>query len=591
MRVQLQQAQDLLGQSDLVIITERVDDVALLIGQMVKMGFVEVLDRHLPQHWKQRRISWGWTAVIWLAYILTEGDHRKVSVEAYIKGMHHTLSQLTGQIIEPLDFSDDRLGHLLTHLSKPTYWHGIEEDLNARSIAVYALLQDVIRYDATTVSGAHDVTEGGLLQFGHSKDDPTRPQIKVMMGSLDPLGMPLATDVLSGERADDGLYIPIIKRIEAGLSQSGLLFVGDCKMSALDTRAHIARHQHVYLSPLPLTGATAEAMEAWITEGVATGDAGELERIFRTNDRGQEVLAAEGYEFERTCCAQEGEAAWTERVLVMRSPMHATQQAAGLETRLSHAEKTLAALTPPRGRGKRQITDEVTLLEAIDKVLKDHRVSGLLSVAWEKQIERKTQYVGRGRGSVHREKRVIENVRYHITRIARQEATIADLTQRFGWKVFVTNASRKRLSLQAAVLCYRNEYRVERIFNRLKSRVHIAPLFVKLNEQIEGLTYILTLGVRVMTVMEFVLRRSLAQDQASLPGLHPENKQKRTDKPTAERILKAFADVSLTIIKNATGEEILRRLTPLSGLQEDILQRQGLGTSLYGQLEIQAMGN
>ncbi len=332
-------------------------------------------------------------------------------------------------------------------------------------------------------------------------------------------------------------------------------------------------------------------MEAWITAGVATGDAGELERIFRTNDRGQEVLAAEGDEFERTCGAQEGEAAWTERVLGRRSPMHATQQAAGLETRLRHAEKTLAALTPPRGRGKRQITDEVTRLEAIDKVLKDHRVSGLLSVAWEKQSARKTHDVGRGRGSVRREKRVIENVRYHITRIARQEATIADLTQRFGWKVCVTNASRKRRSLQAAVWCYRNEYRVERIFNRLKSRVHIAPLFVKLNEPIEGLTYILTLGVRVLTVMECVLRRSLAPDQASLPGLHPENTQKRTDKPTAERILKAFADVSLTIIKNATGAEILRRLTPLSGLQEDILQRQGLGTALYGQLEIQAMGN
>jgi transposase len=64
-------------------------------------------------------VSWGWTAVIWLAYILTEGDHRKVSVEAYIKSMHNTLSHLSGQRIEPLDFSDDRLGHLLTHLSKP----------------------------------------------------------------------------------------------------------------------------------------------------------------------------------------------------------------------------------------------------------------------------------------------------------------------------------------------------------------------------------------------------------------------------------------------------------------------------------------
>src|SRR5207245_9506316 len=204
------------------------------------------------------------------------GDHRKVSVKTYLKGMQHTLSDLTAQVIAPLDFSDDRLSHLLTHLSKPAYWHQIERDLNARSIEVHALPQDVIRCDATTVSGDHEVTEGGLVQFGHSKGDPTRAQIKVMMGSLDPVGMPLATDVLSGERADDGLYIPIIRRIEAGLSQSGLLFVGDCKMSAWDTRVYLVGHQHVYLSPLPLTGATAEAMEAWITDGVTQGEAGEL---------------------------------------------------------------------------------------------------------------------------------------------------------------------------------------------------------------------------------------------------------------------------------------------------------------------------
>src|SRR5919205_3636013 len=311
MRVQLaQQAQELLGKSELVIITARVDAVALLIGQMVTMGLPAVLDRHIPRHWKQRGLSWGWTAVIWLAYILTEGDHRKVSVETYLKGMQHTLSHLTAQVIEPLDFSDDRLSHLLKHLSKPAYWHQIERDLNERSIEIYDLSQDVIRCDATTVSGDHEVTEGGLLQFGHSKDDPTRPQIKVMMGSLDPLGMPLSTDVLSGERADDGLYIPIIERIRSGLHKTGLLFVGDCKMSALDTRASLARHQDWFLSPLPLTGTTATAMDAWITVGVTKGEAGELTQIWRTNDRGHEVLAAEGYEFERTCRAPGSDMVW-----------------------------------------------------------------------------------------------------------------------------------------------------------------------------------------------------------------------------------------------------------------------------------------
>jgi len=498
MKMQLSpQAVEILGKSALVIITERVDDVAFLIGQMVKMGLPAVLDRHIPRHGTQRGRSWGWTAVMWLASIVTEGDHRKVSVETYLKGMKHTLSRLTAQVIEPLDLSDDRLSHLLKHLSTPASWHERERALNERSIEIDDLSQDVIRCDATTVSGAHEGTEGGLGQFGQRKDDPTRPQIKVMMGSLDPLGMPLATDVLSGERADDGLDIPIIERLRTGLQTTGLLFVGDGKMSAVETRAYLARHQDFSLSPLPLTGTTAEAMDAWITAGVTQGEAGEFERRLRTNDRGQEVLAAEGYACERTCCAPVGAAEWSERVVVVRSPMHANQQAAGLETRLSHAETQLAALTPSGGRGKRHITDEARLLEAIDLVLTAHRVEGLLSVTWAKQVEQKTQYVGRGRGSVSREKRVIQHTRSHITHRARQQDKMTDLRQRFGWKALVTNAGQTRLSVPHAVLCYRNAYRVERLFNRLKSRVHIAPLFVKLNEHIAGLTYLLTLGVRV----------------------------------------------------------------------------------------------
>lgn len=81
MRAQLDETlQDILGTDELIIITECVDDVVLLIGQMEKMGLVEILNKHLPKHWKQRDLSWGWTAVIWLAYISRYGDHRKVSM-------------------------------------------------------------------------------------------------------------------------------------------------------------------------------------------------------------------------------------------------------------------------------------------------------------------------------------------------------------------------------------------------------------------------------------------------------------------------------------------------------------------------------
>ena len=120
--------------------------------------------------------------------------------------------------------------------------------------------------------------------------------------------MPLATDVLSGARADDGLYIPLIERIAAGLNTAGRLVVGACQMSALSTRAYVAEHQHFYLSPLPFTGTTAEAMVDWSSEGIGQDSAGKLERVLRSNDRGDAVLAAAGDEVERTCGREAGAA-------------------------------------------------------------------------------------------------------------------------------------------------------------------------------------------------------------------------------------------------------------------------------------------
>ena len=198
------QVQKLLGHSALVISTERVDDGALLSGPMVTMGFGEVLDRPLPRPWQQRGIRGGWTAGIWRASLLTEGDHRQGSGEADSKGLQTTLRPRSAQVIAPLDGRADRRGHRLKHLSQPTYWHGSAEDVKAHRLEGEALPHDVLRCEAPTVAGDHDGREGGLWQCGHRQDDPSRPQRKVMPGALDPLGMPGATAVLSGARAEDG---------------------------------------------------------------------------------------------------------------------------------------------------------------------------------------------------------------------------------------------------------------------------------------------------------------------------------------------------------------------------------------------------
>ena len=459
------------GSDELTVQTERVDDVALLIGVMQQIGLHQIIDNHIPKHGNQRELSWGWTTVIWLAYIVSEGDHRKVSVEEYIKGTKDTLSELTGQKIEELDFSDDRLTNLLRYLSKKETWELIESDLNDRTIRVHELPCNSARCDATTVSGYREEKEGSLFQFGHSKDDPTLPQIKIMMGSLDPLGMPLVTDVLSGERADDGLYIPVIKRMHDSVRKEGVLYVGDCKMSAFEIRLYIKGLKNHYLSPLPLTGKTSEEMDKWIKEGVSKDKRGELIEESVKNDGGEDVQIAKGYEFERELSGFNGEEKieWTERVLIVKSLSHGKQQEKGLEKRLASAQRKIEDLTPERGRGKRQITEEEVLKEKLDEILKRHNVEGLLDCEYEKDIEKKEKFVGKGRGSKNRQKEVIERVRYEVTKVSRNEEKIEEEKEKFGWKAYVIDASAEKLSFSDAVKCYRQQYGIERIFNSVLS--------------------------------------------------------------------------------------------------------------------------
>jgi len=91
------------------VITERIDDVVLLLNVMMQMGLPTLLSQHLPRHWKQQGLDWGWVATIWLAYILSEGDHRKVMVREWVNQRRCMLEQVCELEISDTDFTDDRL--------------------------------------------------------------------------------------------------------------------------------------------------------------------------------------------------------------------------------------------------------------------------------------------------------------------------------------------------------------------------------------------------------------------------------------------------------------------------------------------------
>jgi transposase len=283
--------------------------------------------------------------MVWLSHILSEGDHRLSYVEAWVAQRPVTLGQSLGQAVRALDFSDDRLAEVLRLLSDDDQWSSFEGELNRRLLRVYDLSLRRVRLDSTSASGHWQVTEEGLFQYGHSKDHrPDLPQLKVMLASLDPLGMPLVTQVVDGSRADDPLYIPAITATKASLLRSGLLYVGDTKMAAIATRGTVVLGQDYYLCPLPQVQLSLAQLQAYL-EPVWAGEQA-LTSIRREQADGKKVHIADGFEVSCPLSTElEGQCVqWVERRLVIHSLQQATQQTQRLQQRLNQAQQAIAAL-------------------------------------------------------------------------------------------------------------------------------------------------------------------------------------------------------------------------------------------------------
>ena len=142
---------------------------------------------------------------------------------------------------------------------------------------------------------------------------------------------------------------------------------------------------------------------------------------------------------------------------------------------------------------------------------------------------------------------------------------------------------REQLSLEQAVLAYRSEYLVERSLGRLKGRpLSLTPMYVQRDDHATGLIRLLSIALRVLTLLEFVGRRQLAAEGAQLAGLYAGNPKRETARPTAERLLEAFREITLTVIEGP--HQTYRHLTPLSPLQQRILEILGFSSEVYTRL-------
>jgi len=552
---------------------ELLADLPVLWTLFQRLDLPATLDRHFPTplHWKGS-VTPGEVMAVWLLFLVSQGDHCLNHVQPWVERHQGTLSTLLRKPILPTHAHDDRLADCLDRLAVAERFGLLERDLNQQTIRVYQLPTDLVRIDTTTANSyANVLSEQGLLQFGHSKDDPDRPQFKIAAAVLDPLGMPLATAVVPGNSTDDPLYVPAIKAVRQSLGVGGRTYVGDCKMAALATRAFVAAGGDFYLCPLSQTQLSrTQRHELLIPVWLGTQA---LQQVSRPGPQGQpDELVAEGFcmDVELTATVENEEVRWTERRWLVRSLAYAQGQQETLERRLATAEACLREL-PIRKQGKKQLF-HADLMAAAEVIVKRERVEGLLSCTAEAMMTRRKKRAYRDRPATEE-----TDVWFEIE-VRRDEKAIGERNRELGWQVYSSNGL--GMSLPQVVWGYRGQYRIEDDWSRLKGRsLGLTPLYLQDEGRMQGLVYLLSLALRVLSLVEWQVREGLRKNGSKLEGVYAGQPGRKTTRPSAELLLGVMSTISVSVIE--VNGKTYTLLSPLTDVQKQLLKLWEMPSDLY----------
>ncbi|KYC42944.1 transposase [Scytonema hofmannii PCC 7110] len=557
------------------ITSERIDDIPVIVEWLKQMEIAKCIDQKLSEpHGNHKGLSYGQLSVLLLTYIITQSDHRLSAVEPWVQTHRRILELTTGWSIAEKDATDDRLARVVEELGKQTQAiQEIEVKLGRHLIRAYELPTVVARADTSSFSVNHnpgDSVEENLLRYGYSKDKrPDLLQYRQLLATLDPMGMPLVSATVEGNGADDPLYFPTWEKMVRVIGHKKFVFVADCKAGAIATRGQIAASGGIYCFPVPMSGQHPQYLQQWVLNPPT-----EIQPIRFPHQDEDEPDVGKGFEVELGKFWLNPETnkwvRWHERYLVVYSTSLAASTIRGQQQRILTARTALDKLAAKPGE------DPQVLAHKVENILERYRVKDFFNTTITEQIIQKTRHVGRGRPSKNSPTELVNSICLQLE-IQLQDAAIKEAETLAGWRLYVTNAPLAQLSLSLAIMYYRDEWVLERGFHRFKrGSLPALPIYFTDQNRITGLMFLLNIALRIFTLMEFVVRQALIETQQSLAGLYDGNPKRKTERPSAEKMLLAFCHLTLYFLPDATIF-----MTPLSELQKQILYLMKMPDSLY----------
>jgi len=458
--------------------------------------------------------------------------------------------------IAPDEYFDDRLADTLDAI----FDYGIgnlETLITQKMISEFDIQSDLCHNDTTSASvygecNNNRTNDSIKITFGYSKKH--RKDLKQLVWSLSvssDSAFPLFQKVYSGNTADVETYVAQWKNLIDLLGVRDFLYVGDSKLITCENMAHIHNNEGFFIAPAPMY----ESYKKTFYDALDQHDHEVLISYKDQINRGFEVPLTVMYEDKE----------YLFRMIILYDHGLFARKQRTLKNRVEKTNNAFKELS--KKLNKYKLKTEESIDKVCASILKKYQVTDFFEYKIEDHPVVTYKNKKRGRPSKNTEKVTVTKNHFKVKLIFNGVAFESALGY-CGYYPLITNKTRESLSIEAAMMAHKNQYKSEHTNRRAKSSYKLEPIYLHTPERIEAFLFLFKIALQLIVLIERSARTNIAKRDKGLDNFMPNRKDVRN--PKTEYLLTEFQYI-------VRGEMVLPDkntygfVSELNNLQKDIL--------------------
>jgi transposase len=461
--------------------------------------------------------------------------------------------------IAPREYFDDRLADSLDRI----YDYGIgnlEMLITRQMINEFQIETDICHNDTTSASvygecNNNRTPESIKITFGYSKKH--RQDLKQLIWSLSvssDCAFPLFQQAYSGNTADVDTYVEQWFNLVDLLERHDFLYVADSKLITKENMAHIHDNEGWFIAPAPM-------YESYKTVFHAALDQHDRELLIPYKNQ-----VNRGFEVPVSVCHDHKEYAF--RMIILYDKGLFARKSHTLHNRVENTRQAFGELTPKLN--KYHLKTRESIEQASNSILRKYQTAEFFdyTISNTPLVTYKNKKQGRPARDQDQDKVEVVTDRFSL-QLNFKDAAFEDALYRCGYYPLMTNKPEEDLTVGAAMMAHKSQYKPEHINRRAKSGYKLEPVYLHTPERIEAFLLLFKIALQLVVLIERTARNNIQARDKGLDNFMPNRMDVRN--PRAEYMLKEFEYVvrGQMVLPDGRTCGFVSELTPL---QKDILE-------------------